>query len=82
MRESVKVNDFILVNEPEDRWVYGHGFWSNSRGVMWPDLPRDAFTAAGAGGHYVSVFPSQQARGGAEPRPLRQPPQGREAGEW
>jgi len=60
VRESVKVNDFILVNEPEDRWVYGHGFWSNSRGVMWPDLPRDAFTAAGAGGHYVSVFPSQR----------------------
>ena len=46
MRESVKVNPYILANAPEDQWAYGHGFWSNQYGIMWPDLPRDAFTAA------------------------------------
>ena len=60
MRETVAVNAFLIANAPEAQWEYGHGFWTNERGIQWPDLPRDGFTAAGAGGHYVSVFPSQQ----------------------
>ncbi|MCJ7739344.1 MAG: beta-lactamase family protein [Anaerolineae bacterium] len=60
MRETVAVNPFLIANAPEEQWVYGHGFWTNERGVQWPDLPRDGFTSAGAGGHFVSVFPSQQ----------------------
>lgn len=59
MRASVAVNPDIVKHEPESKWTYGYGFWTNAAGVQWPDLPRDGFTAAGAGGHYVSVFPSQ-----------------------
>lgn len=59
MRASVGVNPDIIEHEPEETWRYGYGFWTNAEGVQWPNLPRDGFTAAGAGGHYVSVFPSQ-----------------------
>jgi CubicO group peptidase (beta-lactamase class C family) len=40
--------------------MYGYGFWTNDCGRLWPDLPRDAFTASGAGGHYISVFPAEE----------------------
>lgn len=59
MRESVRVNPDLIANCPEDEWKYGYGIWTNERGQLWPDFPRDAFTASGAGGHYISVFPSQ-----------------------
>lgn len=59
MQASVAVNPDIVKHEPESQWTYGYGFWTNAAGVLWPDLPRDGFTVAGAGGHYISVFPSQ-----------------------
>ena len=58
MHESVRVAPDIVANCPRDLWYYGHGFWTNAKGVLWPDLPLDGFSACGAGGHYVSVFPS------------------------
>ena len=58
MREIVAVAPDILANSPEKDWVYGHGFWTNERGVLWPGLPRDGFSACGAGGHFITVFPS------------------------
>ena len=33
-------------------------FWVNDHGKLWPDLPRDAFAAAGAGSMHVFVCPS------------------------
>jgi len=48
----------ILANSPENMWRYGHGFWTNAKGSLWPDLPKEGYTAWGAGGHYVIVFPS------------------------
>ncbi len=60
MRASVTVNPDIVTHEPRGKWQYGYGFRTNAQGVPWPNLPRDGFTAAGAGGHYVSVFPSAQ----------------------
>ena len=57
MKASVDVNPDVRANCPEDQWLYGHGFWTNAAGKLWPDCPRDAFTASGAGGHYISVFP-------------------------
>jgi CubicO group peptidase (beta-lactamase class C family) len=58
MREIVDVAPDILANAPEKDWVYGHGFWTNTRGKLWPGLPTDGFSACGAGGHFISVFPS------------------------
>jgi CubicO group peptidase (beta-lactamase class C family) len=60
MRESVRVNSDLIANSPEALWAYGYGFWTNERGQLWPDLPREGFTASGAGGHYISVFPSRK----------------------
>ena len=37
---------------------YGHGFWTNDRGKLWPPLPRDSFAAAGAGSQLIWVCPS------------------------
>ncbi len=59
MRETTVVAPDIRANCPEEEWQYGHGFWSNSEGRIWPDLPRETFTASGAGGHFVTVFPSR-----------------------
>jgi len=60
MRETTKVAPDILANCPEDTWKYGHAFWTNDQGRLWPNLPREGFTAAGAGGHYAAVFPSRR----------------------
>jgi len=57
MRKSTKTNPDILANCPEDQWKYGYGIWTNDHGKLWGNLPRSGFTASGAGGHYVSVFP-------------------------
>lgn len=55
---ATKVSSEILENEPEDRHVYGLGFWCNDRGQIWPDLPPDSFAASGAGNQHVWVCPS------------------------
>jgi len=57
MRETVDTAPDILANCPRHEWIYGHGFWTNARGLLWPDLPTEAFTSSGAGGHYFTVFP-------------------------
>ncbi len=48
----------ILENEPESNWKYGHGFWTNDHGLMWPSLPRDSYAASGAGAKHIWVCPS------------------------
>lgn len=60
VRESTQVAPHIKQHCEEKDWLYGNGFWSNSEGKLWPDLPRDGFHSWGAGGHYVVVFPSQE----------------------
>jgi len=57
MRASVRTNPDLIANGREEERRYGYGFWTNDHGKLWPNLPRDGFTASGAGGHYVSVFP-------------------------
>ncbi|MDP6667882.1 MAG: hypothetical protein QF357_10875, partial [Dehalococcoidia bacterium] len=56
--EATKVSTEILENEPEDRHVYGLGFWCNDRAQVWPDLPADSFAASGAGNQHTWVCPS------------------------
>ena len=57
MRQITRIAPDILANSPENTWRYGHGFWTNQKGKLWPDLPREGFTSWGAGGHYCIVFP-------------------------
>ncbi|MCH7982720.1 MAG: serine hydrolase [Chloroflexi bacterium] len=56
--KATNVSSEILENEPEERHVYGLGFWCNDRGQIWPDLPRDSFAASGAGNQHTWVCPS------------------------
>ena len=57
LREATLTNKWIIANEPEKNWVYGLGFWTNDRGILWPDLPADSFAASGAGGQHIWVSP-------------------------
>ena len=59
-RESVKTNQFVLANSPKEGWKYGLGIWTNDNDQLWPGLPTNAFTASGAGGHYLSIFPDYE----------------------
>jgi len=58
LREVTAVAPDILQKSPEEVWRYGHGFWTNAKGKLWPELPTEGFTSWGAGGHYAIVFPS------------------------
>ncbi|HCR19206.1 MAG TPA: hypothetical protein DIU35_17145 [Candidatus Latescibacteria bacterium] len=57
LKEATVTNSFILENEPEENWKYGHGFWVNDHGKQWPDLPTDSFAASGAGAKHTWVCP-------------------------
>jgi CubicO group peptidase (beta-lactamase class C family) len=58
MREATRTAPDILAHCPADEWCYGHAFWTNDHGVLWPSLPRDSFAASGAGRIHVWVCPS------------------------
>ncbi len=52
---------------------YGYGFWVNSGGRLWPELPTDAFAMMGYRGNRCWVVPSLDlvvARTGSGPRML------------
>ncbi len=57
LKSATVTNPFILENEPEENWKYGHGFWVNDHGKQWPDLPHDSFAASGAGAKHTWVCP-------------------------
>jgi len=58
LRQATRTNRFILANEPEEKWCYGHGFWVNDHGRQWPDVPRDSYAARGAGAKMTWICPS------------------------
>ena len=58
MRQITVTAPDIRENAPEDQWCYGHGFWTNDHGKLWPSLPRDSYAASGAGRQYIWVCPS------------------------
>ena len=62
LREATVSADAIRGNSPasdlDGVGCYGHGFWANDRGKLWPNLPRDSFAAAGAGSQLIWVCPS------------------------
>ena len=55
---ATKTAPDILANSPEGDWRYGHAFWTNDHGKLWPDLPRDSFAASGARLKHIWVCPS------------------------
>jgi len=57
LRQATQTGPDIKEHCPEEEWKYGHGFWVNDHGKLWPDLARDAFAARGAGGQHICVFP-------------------------
>ena len=57
LREATVTNRFLLEHEPEANWTYGHGFWCNDHGRLWPDAPRDSFAASGAGAKHIWMCP-------------------------
>lgn len=58
VREASRVAPMIVENCPLEQWAYGYGMWSNEYGVLWPDLPKDAFASSGAGSQLIWVCPS------------------------
>lgn len=57
-RAAVRVPEITKASVPPDDWKYGYGLWVNEYGRLWPNLPRDSYTAAGAGGRLIWVCPS------------------------
>jgi CubicO group peptidase (beta-lactamase class C family) len=60
LREATRTNEFIIANEPEENWLYGLGFWTNDKGIAWPNLPANSFAASGAGGQHIWVWPDEE----------------------
>ena len=58
LREAVQTAPDIRANCPKEQWKYGYAFWTNDHGQLWPNLPRDAFAASGAGHQHIWVCPS------------------------
>jgi len=58
VRQAIVTAPDIVANCPREEWCYGHGFWTNEHGVLWPSLPTDSFAASGAGRKHIWVCPS------------------------
>ncbi len=58
-RAAVHVPEVTKACIPPADWKYGYGLWVNEYGRLWPNLPGDSYTAAGAGGRLIWVCPSQ-----------------------
>jgi CubicO group peptidase (beta-lactamase class C family) len=57
-RDAVRVPQVTRDAVPPEDWKYGYGLWVNEFGRLWPNLPRDSYTAAGAGVRLIWVCPS------------------------
>jgi len=58
MRAATRTAPDIRRNCPREQWCYGHGFWTNDHGLLWPQLPTDSFAASGAGRIHIWCCPS------------------------
>ena len=57
-QEASRVSDRVKAAAAPEDWKYGLGLWCNSEGRLWPDLPRDAYCAAGFNAKMIWVCPS------------------------
>ena len=81
LREATRTNEDVLAHEPEENWKYGLGFWTNDHGRLWPDLPRDAFAASGAGSMHVFACPELDLVVAQTPGPWDDSDKGQRQGE-
>ena len=58
MKQATVTAPDIRANSLEEEWCYGHAFWTNDNGKLWPSLPTDSFAASGAGSQHIWVCPS------------------------
>jgi CubicO group peptidase (beta-lactamase class C family) len=57
LRSATRTAPAVLEHCPPDTWSYGYAFWTNDHGLLWPNLPREAFAASGAGSQLIWVCP-------------------------
>ena len=72
--ESIRANEDIKRACHEDMWKYGYGFWTNEYGKLfdgWDSLPKSAYSACGAAGHFITVFPDSDLIVVQNPGPFR-----------
>ena len=58
LRQATKTATNIVDSCPKEQWRYGYGFWTNDYGQDLPNLPRDSYSAIGAGYQHIWVCPS------------------------
>lgn len=78
LREATRSASVITRDLPGETGgvgVYGHAFWTNDTGKLWPNLPRDSFAACGAGNYTAWVSPSLDLVIAQSPGPPTESPQ-------
>jgi len=58
LQQATKTATNIVDSCPYEQWRYGYGFWTNEHGQDFPNLPRDSYSARGAGYQHIWVCPS------------------------
>ena len=58
LEQGTRTADSVKACSPEEDWCYGYAFWTNDYDKRWPGLPKDAYSASGAGYNFVWVCPS------------------------
>lgn len=51
------MRDSVTPRASSEQGRYGRGFWLNTGGIAFPDLPESAFYASGSAGQYLLVIP-------------------------
>ena len=74
LSESIRVNPDVRRIAHEDMCKYGYGIWTNEDGKLfdsWDSLPRSVYSACGAHGHFITVFPDSEMVVVQNPGPYR-----------
>lgn len=74
LAESIRANPDVTRICHEDLWRYGYGIWTNEHGKLfdgWDTIPHAAFSACGAHGHFITVFPDESLVVVQNPGPYR-----------
>jgi CubicO group peptidase (beta-lactamase class C family) len=58
LEAATRTADLVRACTPPEEWCYGYAFWCNDFDRRWPGLPRDSYSASGAGYNVVWVCPS------------------------
>ena len=58
IQNATSVPKEAFKEESPDQHKLGLGFWSNSEGKMWPNLPSDSFASIGNNKQHIWICPS------------------------